>query len=115
MFNKAKLNFVVDAVILVAFLAATVSGVVLLTMPHGGYQGGRNPYYGQAVLFLTRDAWNDVHVWGSLAMIAGIAVHLILHWRWIVWMVKRFAGLDGRSALPGSPQPVPVVAMEGEN
>ena len=43
MFNKAKLNFVVDAVILVAFLAATVSGVVLLTVPHGGYQGGRNP------------------------------------------------------------------------
>ena len=115
MFSKAKLNFVVDAVILVAFLAATVSGVVLLTMTHGGYQGGRNPYYGQAVLFLTRDGWNDVHVWGSLAMIVGIAVHVVLHWRWIVWMVKRFAGFGERRALPGSPQPVPVMATEGEH
>ena len=115
MFSKAKLNFVVDAMILVAFLAATVSGVVLLTMPHGGYQGGRNPYYGQAVLFLTRDGWNDVHVWGSLAMIVGIAVHVVLHWRWIVCMVKRFARLDERGALPGSLQLVPVVVTERED
>ena len=43
MFNKAKLNFVVDAVILVAFLAATVSGVVLLTAPHGGIPGRSQP------------------------------------------------------------------------
>lgn len=115
MFNKAKLNFVVDALILVAFLAATVSGVVLLTMPHGGYQGGRNPYYGQTVLYLTREGWNDIHVWGSLAMIAGIVVHLVLHWRWIVWMVKRFAGLDGRGALPGGPQTIPVAVAELED
>ena len=115
MFSKAKLNFVVDAMILVAFLAATVSGVVLLTVPHGGYQGGRNPYYGQAVLFLTRDGWNDVHVWGSLAMIVGIAVHVVLHWRWIVWMVKRFAGLEGHRVLPGSPQTVPVAVTERRN
>ena len=46
MFSNAKLNLVVDAVILMAFLAATISGLVLLTMPHAGYEGGRNPYYG---------------------------------------------------------------------
>ena len=117
MFSNAKLNLVVDAVILMAFLAATISGLVLLTMPHAGYEGGRNPYYGQAVLFLTRDGWNDVHVWvwGSLAMIVGIAVHVVLHWRWIVCMVKRFARLDERGALPGSLQLVPVVVTERED
>jgi len=115
MFSNAKLNIVVDAVILMAFLAATISGLVLLTLPHGGYQGGRNPHYVQTVLFLTRDGWNDVHVWGSLAVIAGIAVHLVLHWRRIVCMVKRFAGLGERRALTGSPQPVPVVIPEREN
>jgi hypothetical protein len=114
MFSKAKLNFVIDAMILVAFLAATVSGLVLLTMPHGGYQGGRNPFYGQAVLFLTRDGWNDVHVWGSLAMFAGIIIHLVLHWRWIVCMVKRFVGLGERSGLVTS-QPVPVVVRDGDS
>jgi hypothetical protein len=84
-------------------------------MPHGGYQGGRNPYYGQAVLYLTREGWNDIHVWGSLAMIAGIVVHLVLHWRWIVWMVKRFAGLNGRGAPLGGPQTIPVAVTELED
>lgn len=91
MFNKAKLNFVVDAIILVAFIAATISGLVLLTMPHGGFRGGRNPDFYQAVLFLDRSTWNDVHTWSSLGLIAGIVIHLALHWRWIVCMVRRYA------------------------
>lgn len=115
MFSKAKLNFVVDAMILVAFLAAAVSGIVLLTQPHGGYQGGRNPNFGQTVLLLSRDGWNDVHVWGSLAMIAGIVVHLALHWRWIVCMVKRFTATGERGASLGGAQPVPVVVTDLDN
>jgi hypothetical protein len=115
MFSKAKLNFVVDAMILAAFLAAAVSGVVSVIMPHGGYQGGRNPDFGQTVLLLSRDGWTDVHVWGSLAMIAGIAVHLALHWRWIVCMVKRFTVSEGRGPALGRAQPVPVVVTDLDN
>ncbi len=114
MFSKAKLNFVVDALILVAFLAAALSGLVLLNMPHGGYQGGRNASFGQAVLFLSRDAWNDLHVWGSLAMVAGIVVHLALHWRWIVCMVKRLAAF-GEGNAAGDPEWVPVVVTDMDN
>jgi hypothetical protein len=112
MSTKTKLNFVVDAMILVAFLAAAVSGVMLLTVPHGGFQGGRNPNWGQAVLFLSRDGWNDVHVWGGLAMIAGIVVHLALHWRWVVCMLKRFAASGERRGAPGRAQLAPVVATD---
>jgi len=115
MFSKSKLNVVVDALILIAFLAATVSGLVLLTMPHGGYQGGRNPNFGQTVLLLSRDGWNDIHVWGSLAMIAGIVVHLALHWRWIVCMVKRFLATGARSELAGGTQPVPVAVPDNNS
>ncbi|MDH4207280.1 MAG: DUF4405 domain-containing protein [Anaerolineae bacterium] len=108
MFSKAKLFFVIDAVILVAFLASAISGLVLLTMPHGGYQGVRNPDFGKTVLYLSRDGWNDVHVWGSLAMIGGIFVHLALHWKWIVYMLKRSLG-SWRSA--GLPARSPVAAV----
>jgi hypothetical protein len=90
MISKVKLNFVVDAMILVAFLAAAVSGLVLLIMPQGGYQGGRNPDFYRAVLLVNRSTWNDLHTWTSLAMIAGIGVHLILHWKWIVCTVRRY-------------------------
>ena len=84
MFSKAKLNFLVDAIIFVAFAGAAISGLELLLTPHGGYQGGRNPDFYRTVLFLTRSTWNDVHVWASLSMIAGVGVHLVLHWRWIL-------------------------------
>jgi Na+/H+-translocating membrane pyrophosphatase len=112
MFSKSKLDFVVDALILIAFLAATVSGLVLLTMPHGGYQGGRNPNFGQTVLLLSRDAWNDIHVWGSLAVIVGVVVHLALHWRWIVFMLRRFIATGTRSALAGGAQPSSVIVPD---
>ena len=115
MFSKAKLNFVVDAMILLAFLAAAVSGIVLLTVPHGGFQGGRNPNFEQTVLSLSRDGWNDVHIWGGLAMIAGIVVHLALHWRWIVCMAKRFIATGERGAALGRVQPVPVVVTDLDN
>ncbi|HEM61373.1 MAG TPA: DUF4405 domain-containing protein [Chloroflexi bacterium] len=115
MFNRAKLNFAVDALILVAFLASAISGLVLLTMPHGGYQGGRNPYFGESVLFLSRDNWNDVHVWGSLAVIGGIVVHLALHWKWIVCMVKKFLAPGERRASADGPQPVPVWVSDLDN
>ena len=99
MFNKAKLNLVVDAAIFVTFTAATISGLVLLTMPHGGFRGGRNPDFSQTLLFLDKAAWNDLHVWSSLALVGGIVIHLALHWRWIVWMARRYA----RPMTPGRP------------
>lgn len=110
MFSKAKLNLVVDVMNLIAFIAATLSGLILMTMPHGGYQGGRNPALNQTVLFLTRHEWNDLHVWASLAMIAGIVVHLALHWRWIVCMVSRLVRSSAATpVLPGNLQPSEVV------
>jgi hypothetical protein len=112
MVGRAKLNFVVDAVILVAFLVAAVSGLVLMTMPHGGYQGGRNPDYNAAVLSLDRGEWNDLHVWSSLGMMAGIVVHLALHWKWILCMVKRFLTFGRRPSLAGGAQACPVVVTD---
>lgn len=110
MFSKAKLNLVVDVMILIAFIAATLSGLILMPMPHGGYQGGRNPAFNQTVSFLTRHEWKGLHVWASLAMIAGIVVHLALHWRWIVCMVRRLVRSNAPTpVLPGNPQPSEVV------
>jgi hypothetical protein len=95
-------------------VAATVSGLVLLTMPHGGYQGGRNPDFGKTVLYLSRDGWNDLHVWGSLAVIAGIGVHLALHWRWIVCMAKK-PFVTGQRGATAAPEVVPVMVTDLDN
>ena len=88
MSNKAKTRFALDSVIAVAFALSALSGIVMLLVP-GGYEGGRNPNYGREILWLVHHQWSDLHTWGSLVMIAGVLVHVALHWKWIVCMIKR--------------------------
>lgn len=96
MSSKAKMNFALDLVVAAAGVLSAVSGIVLLLVP-GGYQGGANPYYGQDVLWLGHHQWSDLHTWTSLVAIAGVLVHLVLHWKWIVCMFKRGLAFEQRS------------------
>ena len=97
MSKKAWRDFAVDSVIAVAFILSALGGIVLYLAP-GGYQGGRNPYYGREVLFLGHDAWNGLHTWTSFVLLAGVLVHLALHWKWTVCMAKRMLHLGQRHA-----------------
>ena len=82
--TKAKVNLFVG----IAMLVEVVSGFVLwAVLPHGGYQGGNNPLYG-ATFILTRDGWLGMHDWFALVIVLGIAVHLVLHRRWIACMFR---------------------------
>jgi cytochrome b subunit of formate dehydrogenase len=88
MSRKAKLNYTIDVIIGLAFILSALSGLVLFFVP-GGYQGGLNPYYLQPALLLNVRTWKTLHTWGSIAMIAGVGAHLVLHWSWIVCVSKR--------------------------
>jgi len=86
--TKATVNYVVDLIIAVGFVLATVSGLVLLFAGPGGYQGGRNPRALQEVLSMSRWTWKALHDWGAIAMAGGVLLHLMLHWKWIVCMTR---------------------------
>jgi cytochrome b subunit of formate dehydrogenase len=88
MSSKTKLNYAVDLVIGIAFIFSALSGLVLFFAP-SGYQGGRNPSYLEPVLLLSRQAWDIIHTWSSIAMISGVGAHLVLHWEWMVCVTKR--------------------------
>jgi hypothetical protein len=87
--TKAKLNYLLDWVIGLAFALSTATGVVLWLAGSGGYQGGRNPAFRTTVLGISRGTWSDLHIWVSLVLVAGVAAHFLLHWDWIVCMTKR--------------------------
>lgn len=87
--SKVKLNYLLDAVIGLAFLLSGMTGIAFLLMGSGGYQGGRNPNYATALLGLSRETWSDLHTWASLVMIAGVIVHLVFHWKWIVCATQK--------------------------
>ncbi|MEA3342021.1 MAG: DUF4405 domain-containing protein, partial [Chloroflexota bacterium] len=80
---KLKLNYLLDAVIALAFALSGATGLAFMLMGEGGYQGGRNPGFATAWMGLSRGTWSDLHTLASLVMIAGILVHVALHWKWI--------------------------------
>ncbi len=94
--NKVKLNYALDVVIAVAFLMSAITGIAFLVMGSGGYQGGRNVHFATTFIGLNRTIWSDLHTLASLVMIAGIVVHLVLHWNWIVCTTRRIFALPVR-------------------
>ena len=99
--NRTKLNYWLDAAVGVAFLLSAISGLVFL-LPAGSGSGS-------GILGLSYQAWNLLHTWSSLAMIAGVLVHLVLHWRWIASMTRRVLAEPAMAGRPARVETVPEV------
>jgi hypothetical protein len=92
-------NWWIDFALFGSATITSLSGVYFLLFPVSGYQGGRNPYYG-IIIFFERHTWGDLHLWGSIAMLIVAAIHIPLHWNWIVSMSKRVVKIIRNEAKP---------------
>jgi Domain of unknown function (DUF4405) len=96
--KQTRNNWLIDAAVALGALITAITGVYFLFLPVGGYQGGRNPWYGVTVLF-ERHTWGDLHTWFGALMIAAVAVHFTLHWAWVQSMARRVSRvLTGQGA-----------------
>ena len=90
--RKATRNYILFVVLFFLGLFQAVSGFVMwLALPHGGGgygRGGVDVGSNAAFLSLTRDTWRELHDWVAVALLVTIIIHLILHWKWIVYMTK---------------------------
>ena len=86
--KQTQKNWWIDAALFLSAVAAGLSGIYYLFLPSNGYQGGRNPLYNIQILF-TRQTWDVIHTWGSVAMIIAALIHLGIHWSWVVNMSRR--------------------------
>jgi len=86
--RQTRANWLIDAIVFLGGLLAALSGIYFLYLPSGGYRGGRNPAYGIQILF-ERHTWSDLHLVTGLVMVAAVAVHLAIHWRWVKMMARR--------------------------
>ena len=83
--KPAKLNYIVDAASAVAFIASAVSGLVFL-LP-------------STILSMAAVAvWDDIHLWSSLTLVAGVGLHVALHWKWIIAMTKKMLAVQPEPA-----------------
>ncbi len=70
----------------IAGLIEAISGYVLwFALPSGGGRRGLESVF----LGLERHSWIELHDWAAIVLTAAVIVHLLLHWKWVVSMVKR--------------------------
>lgn len=86
--TQTRNNFFIDGFLFCSGLITALSGIYFLFLPVGGYQGGRNPMYGIIILF-DRHTWSDIHIWAGIVILSLAAIHIPLHWAWIVNMTVR--------------------------
>lgn len=81
--SKAAWHYWLDVVLgLLALLLAVSSFLLWVVFPRG--------YYGVRVF------WVDVHKWGGLALGLGVLIHVLLHWKWLLRMTRRYLGTGSR-------------------
>jgi hypothetical protein len=90
--KKTTMHYWVDLAIGVSFVFSAISGLVFV-LPFDATAG---------VLGISYQAWNSLHTWSSLALIAGVGAHLALHWKWMVSMTKRMLSPAGRQTAPNT-------------
>jgi len=91
--TKAKTYFVLVVSMVLLGLAEAVSGFVLwLGFPSGGGSGrswGGGGGLGNLTFWeLSKHTWIDIHDWVAVALVVLIILHVVLHRKWIVRMVK---------------------------
>lgn len=84
--KRSKLHFTVDAVAFAMFVFMVVTGVMMKYLLPAG-SGSSTTIWG-----LDRHGWGDVHFWLSVVFLAALAVHVYLHWKWIVAVVRGRSG-----------------------
>ena len=108
--KSSTLKFLIDSIAFVAFVLLASTGLLMrYVLPPGS---GRF----RALWGMDRHEWGQVHFWIAVAMLAAIALHLVLNWKWVVCMVRgqrpegsglrvalAFAGLAGLVVLAAAP------------
>lgn len=83
--KKAKINYIVDVMILIMFVLSAVSGFALMRPEE------ERMMTTTAVMDENRAIISDIHILSSFLMVAGVMVHLVLHWKWMVTMTRNMA------------------------
>jgi len=94
MWNKAKVNFVIDALMFLIMCAIAGIGFLIKYVLIPGEQ--RWVVYGRNVdlfwLGLDRHEWGSIHLYLALSLLTLLAIHIILHWQMILSLFRSLIG-----------------------
>jgi hypothetical protein len=86
--NRSRLNLVIDLLAAFCLLVMILTGY-LLRIPLPPATNRTHELWG-----LSRHEWGAVHSWASLALLAVLLVHVMLHWEWVFATIRhRFTSI----------------------
>lgn len=80
--NRTNQNFIVDLISFVLFTFLGVTGLLI----HYILPAGSGHF--KEVLGLNRHQWGDIHFTIAIAFLLVLATHVVLHWNWVVCVIK---------------------------
>jgi mono/diheme cytochrome c family protein len=87
--NRALLNLMIDSIAAALLTAMVGTGYILsFALPPGTNRT-------HVLWGLLRHQWGVVHFWTSAMLLAALAVHVALHWRWLVTGLSKRSGVAG--------------------
>ena len=94
--KRAHVNALIDLAAFIAFILLLSTGFILeYQLPPGsgsleghGWGRGASQRTISLVWGLTRHEWGEFHYWIAVAMLAILAAHIVLHWKWIVCTLR---------------------------
>ena len=82
--GKSKINYFIDLLMIILFVINSLTGLIIFFfLPSGVKKGSYQEFLG-----IIKQNWVDLHNWSGLLLILLVAIHIILHWNWIVSMTK---------------------------
>ena len=80
--KRTIVNFLIDTVAFITFVYLIATGIIMhYLLPAGS--GHFVTLWG-----LDRHQWGSIHFWISIVFLGTLAIHLALHWKWIVCVIK---------------------------
>lgn len=91
MARRVTWNYIIDVIFGLLMLCQGVVGFILwFAVPSGyRYRGGLGGDDVRTFL-LTRQEWLDIHRWVAVALVVVFAIHIFIHWQWLVSMTKSY-------------------------
>jgi cytochrome b subunit of formate dehydrogenase len=99
---RGQWNLILNTIVAISFVLTALSGVYFLFVPGG--RGAVDP-----MIIFSRYAWDLIHTWAGVTLIATAIVHLVIHWKWVTKVSRKMLGLVVLSR--PEPQTVPVHAQ----